>query len=234
MRIIDKLTDFYDFYQDPTDTIVFDRRGSFIIDKEDFGQRLYNFGYFGRNRKHDDYRLLLLQCGCDFWFIFATIEEHKSTNIFEDPKITYELELLKHWKNYNKARKLLNFQMISFSYKYKYKNYDRHKSFAEHIHANLDVFIDAIDHNDFEAEYDFSTTIRYIDNKDTKVVGKYPILRACGIGTIVDPLDIFTAIEEYFSMEKTSSETTEPKGATNDDKIIMHGFDTKSSFRNKK
>ena len=119
MRIIDKLTDFYDFYQDPTDTIVFDRRGSFIIDKEEFGLRLYNFGYFGRNRKQDDYRFLLLQCGCDFWLILATVKEHKSPNVFVESTITYELELLKHWKNYGKTRRLLNFQMISFSYKYR-------------------------------------------------------------------------------------------------------------------
>ena len=42
---------------------------------------------------------------------------------------------------------------------------------------------------------------------------------------------MFCAIEEYFSIEKSKMETTEPKGATNDDKIVMHGFDTKLSFR---
>jgi hypothetical protein len=35
-------------------------------------------------------------------------------------------------------------------------------------------------------------------------------------------------------MEKSKLETTEAKGTTNDDKIIMHGFDTKTSFRGKK
>ena len=34
MRIIDKNHDFYDYLQDPTDnTIVFDRRGSFLLEK---------------------------------------------------------------------------------------------------------------------------------------------------------------------------------------------------------
>ena len=35
MRIIDKQHDFYDYLQDPTDRIVFDRRGSFLLTKGD-------------------------------------------------------------------------------------------------------------------------------------------------------------------------------------------------------
>ena len=36
MRIIDKQHDFYDYLQDPTDRIVFDRRGSFLLTKKLF------------------------------------------------------------------------------------------------------------------------------------------------------------------------------------------------------
>jgi hypothetical protein len=46
-------------------------------------------------------------------------------------------------------------------------------------------------------------------------------------------VDVFCSIEEHFSREKTAAERTEPLGATNNDKIIMHGFDTKTSFRGK-
>ena len=60
---------------------------------------------------------------------------------------------------------------------------------------------------------------------------RVPILKATKIGTVVDPRDIFYSIEEYFSLEKSDSERIEPIGATNDDKIVMHGFDTKVSFR---
>ena len=35
-------------------------------------------------------------------------------------------------------------------------------------------------------------------------------------------------------MEKTASETTEAKGTTDEDKVIMHGFDVKTSFRKTK
>lgn len=61
-----------------------------------------------------------------------------------------------------------------------------------------------------------------------------PILKACGIAELVDPVSVFCAIEEHFSMEKAASETTEAKGITNEDKVIMHGFDVKTSFRKTK
>lgn len=47
MRIIDKQHDFYDYLQDPTDSIAFDRRGSFLLTKEEFcvGLRYQRYGY---------------------------------------------------------------------------------------------------------------------------------------------------------------------------------------------
>ena len=62
---------------------------------------------------------------------------------------------------------------------------------------------------------------------------KTPILTACGIKDLITPEDIFMAIEEHFSLLKTESERIDPIGATNNDKIEMHGFDTKTSFRGK-
>ncbi|MCR4616974.1 MAG: hypothetical protein K5669_02170 [Lachnospiraceae bacterium] len=40
MRIIDKQRDFYDYLQDSSDRIVFDRRGSFLLTKEIFCEGL--------------------------------------------------------------------------------------------------------------------------------------------------------------------------------------------------
>ena len=34
MRIIDKNTDYYDYLQDSEDTLVFDRRGSYLLTKD--------------------------------------------------------------------------------------------------------------------------------------------------------------------------------------------------------
>ena len=58
-----------------------------------------------------------------------------------------------------------------------------------------------------------------------------PLLKASGFNTIIDPVELFTAIEEHFSLEKTASERIDPLGITNDDRIEMHGFSTKTSFR---
>ena len=61
-----------------------------------------------------------------------------------------------------------------------------------------------------------------------------PILKACGIARLIDPVSMFCAIEEYYSIEKTASETTEARGVTDVDKVIMQGFDAKTSFRKRK
>lgn len=60
-----------------------------------------------------------------------------------------------------------------------------------------------------------------------------PILKDIGIPSVVDGFEIYKALEEYFGTEKTASERTEAVGTTNKDKILSHGFDTKSSFRGK-
>ena len=39
--------------------------------------------------------------------------------------------------------------------------------------------------------------------------------------------------EEYFALEKSSTERREPLGTTDIDKIESHGFDKKTSFRGK-
>ena len=61
-----------------------------------------------------------------------------------------------------------------------------------------------------------------------------PLLKASGLANCIDPLDVFLAFEEYFSLEKTSSERRDPIGTTDINKIESHGFDVKSSFRGKR
>ena len=60
-----------------------------------------------------------------------------------------------------------------------------------------------------------------------------PILKDLGIPQWIEPLDIYLALEEYFMKQKTDTERIDPIGQTNDDKIIVHGFDTETSFRGK-
>jgi hypothetical protein len=54
-----------------------------------------------------------------------------------------------------------------------------------------------------------------------------------GIVNCVDAHQIYLAFEEYFALEKSSTERREPLGTTDIDKIESHGFDKKTSFRGK-
>lgn len=222
MRIIDKQQDYYDYLQSPTDTLVFDRRGSFLLSKEQFCKDLDL--YLERSR----YRFVLLQCGATYWLFLATIKDKESYD--------YSLELLTSWKNYSKEIKLLQLDTVDIRgifglYDYKIKDLD-----CDKIKSRVQDFKDAIDRNNFSVARNISSNVKYTDYKNSykKEKSTLPLLKACGISSLIQPLDMFTAIEEYFSLMKSSSETTEAKGATNDDKIVMHGFDTKTSFRGKR
>lgn len=216
MRIIDKQHDFYDYLQDPTDTIVFDRRGSFILTKEMILDKLVdrhiNYRFYVRDPK----RYLILQCGAVYWHILLTLNDNDDD---------YTLELLDKWKDYNKPRVLI--ELYSYSLNYSYFTYRDLKTKSNDTIKGYFNKNKIISHN-----------VKITDNNNVKSgcikeLQTIPILTACGIADIVDPVDIFTAIEEHFSLLKTEAERTEPIGATNNDKIIMHGFDTKTSFRGK-
>ena len=223
MRIIDKHYDFYDVYQDYTDNMVFDRRGSFLLTKDEICTKLYNKrGYWGKVR---DNHLILIQCGGTFWLELLTVTAMDSLNPTD-----FKVELLDHWRNYNKPNKLLVVEEIvmydapaeDFGDEFKY----------DIIMKNKDIIIKAIDNNDYRREL-LSTITVWDKGFNNRIKCDKPILKSSGLISVIDPFEFFIAIEEYFSIEKTKAETTEPKGATNDDKIIMHGFDTKTSFRGK-
>ena len=76
--------------------------------------------------------------------------------------------------------------------------------------------------------------VRALYNGNKVIIKTIPILKNIGIPQLIPPLDIYLALEEYFSEMKTSSERTDPIGMTNDDKIISRGFDIKTSFRGKR
>ena len=147
-------------------------------------------------------------------FLITVLERNKFYSITD-----YDVELLSTWKNYNTPSELLKLDVISIQsygfYDFRTKDSDYNK-----IKSHVPDIVNAIDRNGYRIE----------DNLN-KIDDGSLLLKASGLSEYIDPQEIFCAIEEYFSREKTSQETTEAKGATNDDKIIMHGFDTKISFR---
>ena len=108
MRIIDKNTDFYDFYQNiyPDNTLTFDRTDSFILSKEDLCEYLPVDKY----TLEGDFEFLLLQVCNTFWLFLVTI-----IKIDEDRRVKdYTVELLTSWKNYDKPRCLIQLDIISW------------------------------------------------------------------------------------------------------------------------
>jgi len=224
MRIIDKNRDYYDYLQSSEDNrIVFDRRGSFILTKEDVCTAFRSM----RRWDKTPYRFLLLQCGCTYWLLLAEITSYE-----DGFPSDYKLELFSSWKNYSKDRKLLDISVICPKFPFAMWK----TPLKEDILKYKDAFQSEVSQGNFSKEGNLGKSYKCTDYKGgwKKEVMSFPLLKECGIAGIVDAQELFCAIEEYFSMQITDSERTEPFGMTNNDKIESHGFDVTTSFRGKK
>jgi len=240
MRIIDKNNDFYDYLQNmyPDRSLTFDRTDSYLLTKEimceelSYARRRYGIGA----RDYENQMFLLLQICNTFWLFLVNITKENEYNRPTD----YTIELITTWKNYSKPRSVIDLDVIDLDWtveKMLFKN--RHKDRAydmERLKDRVDTITQAIDSNNFKYRTSFNehTIIKggYGDNL-VKIEKHIPLLKACGIASLIDPLDVFLSLEEYFSLEKSSIERTESVGLTDTEKIGNHGFDTKTSFRGK-
>ena len=225
MRIIDKLRDFYDYLQDPTDTLVFDRRNSYVVTKEDILNTL-------DTRAGEIYSFLLLQCGATYWLFLVTVtKSDKSQDSYRPKPLDYEMELLISWKDYDHGIELLKFDRVERHFHWRNYYWNRKSFVTDRNRFAPEKIRDDIIHRDFCFTNSYNE--HYNSLKQEKETSLYPILKACGVAPLVDPSELFYAIDEYFSLKKTESEKTVAEGTTNADKIINHGFDTKISFRGK-
>ena len=223
MRIIDKQHDFYDYLQDPTDSIVFDRRGSFLLTKELFCEGIQYQRYFGNSK----YRFVLLQCGVEYWLFLITI----TAKDWDDKPVDYDMNLLQNWKNYDGTNELIKLSVVSFDismWDFMFRDIDLEKA-----KARANDLKEEVNHGNYRVEYNLGCHVKITNYKGSfiKEMQEIPILKACGLSGLIHPVSIFCAIEEHFSMEKTALETTEARGVTDKDKVVMHGFDVRSSFR---
>ena len=236
MRIIDKNTDFYDFYQNiyRDDSVTFDRSDSFMLTKEIMLDYL-SLRRFRFLDKLEPINFVLLQVCHTFWLFMAEIT---AENSYGRP-IEYKIELLKTWRNYHKARRMIALDVIDFGYDaHNQIHQDRYWSLydKEKIIRRVDMLTELIDHDDFKIRSSINRHMILKSGKGyetVKIEKHIPLLKACSIAELVDPLEIYLAFEEYFSLEKQSQERTESTGLTNDEKIGNHGFDKKTSFRGK-
>lgn len=238
MRILDKNTDFYDFWQgvyyDPTTT--FDRTDSFLLTKELMCEHLYNCRCRYRHHTGEwQQNFLLLQIGHAFWIFLIDV----TIDTVRDLPTDYTIELITAWKNYDSKRRLIALDIIDFGYEIQKllcgrkwvsgkfemdKVIGRAPDLIQAVNTGNYRVLDSIDrhriyHGDFYSR-NGTVTEKHI-----------PLLKACGISACVDPLEIYLAFEEYFSLEKTRNERTESVGLTDKEKVSNHGFDVKTSFR---
>ena len=225
MRIIDKNTDFYDYYQNiyKDNTFTFDRRDSFILTKEMVCDNLYSspsWSWRAKKYIYNNQAYALLQVCNTFWLLSIEITKRDKSNNVKD----YNMKVLAKWKNFNKPRVLCSFETIGFYY---------YSLFAakDDLTDKVNHFIQEIDTNHYQHRKTLDIYRGYQNN--VKFEKTIPILKACGVATCVDAHDLYLAFEEYFSLEKSASERREPIGTTDIDKIESHGFDKKVSFRGK-
>ena len=128
MRIIDSKHDFYDYLQNSTDTIVFDRRNSYMLSKNDISEK-FDLIRFDLKSK---YRFLLIQTGVTYWLFLI-----KTEDFYIIPICT--------WKNYNKPNKLIALDIITFKLSYYLKDDDYS---LDKIKRNIGKIISAIDNNE--------------------------------------------------------------------------------------
>lgn len=217
MQIIDKKTDYYDYIQHiyGRDTsLTFDRSNSFKLTKYDVACLLND---------RDAIQFLLLQICNTFWLFMIEVTEYDGlfNGGIERPS-NYKLELLIKWTNYDKPRCLMNLDVVEFSFWYKVFLRKKDLYEKELLLDKANSLAREIDTGNFRSIH--------VNNRKLKNI---PILNDTGIPSCVQPLDIYLALEEYFSLEKTSSERREPIGTTDTDRIERHGFDKKTSFRGK-
>ena len=245
MRILDTNSDFYDYLQNVyiDKSITLDRTDSFVLEKQEILDYLSSCKYM----KVGTFCYMLLQVCNSLWLFILEVTEaeesiwNKQYHIKRYEVKNYDLELLHTWKNYDLERKLIDLSIIKlkigspqFRRSAEFPSYMERKSLTakELAHKRCDIIVDAINHKNYEVDRAF--------NQDKVSVGSgrfewkhIPILKKVGISNHVDHQEIFSALEEYLSLQKKDAERTESADLTDIEKVENHGFDTKISFRGK-
>lgn len=160
------------------------------------------------NRYKVDDKYLLLQIGYTNWLILIKpIKINKDDYGYYSVE-DFSLELIEMWKNYNKSIDF-KFGEIKISHTMEYLT---SKKFNYKT-----PLIDDIKLGNFEYKNNFAEKSLIILSKT-----KLP--------SILNPQDVYMAIDEWLSHKK---DDVVHDTMTDKEKIVSHGFDTKSSFRGK-
>lgn len=217
LRIIDKNKDYYDYlaYQaDSDDGVTFDRRGSIPLRSADFfnvlSEHVKNHRYYYRRclwfweEEPVEYnKFFAIRAGVKFFLIGLKLEVDE-TDFRNCILKSYKMNLIKIFEDFDYRGKLLDIVSV----------YDS------------DILLNLVNKKKIENIKLSELIIGNLGLPD----GFY-ILKNIGIPSIISPEEIYYGIETYlFSLK--NDQNCESKNLTDSEKIVNHGFDKKTSFRN--
>ena len=210
MRIIDKYKDYYDFFGHKSEdkTLVYDRRGSTPLNKETVLFHIYRYS-------RDNSLTFGLQAGFKLFILEAI---HLQADY--DPKtrklqyVAGDLQLVDSIDNFNWAGQPLQFVDLKLPYTRFNNRWYTYRSAWDRSYQN---------------QLKTVPVMRKKDNgQPDEPLAEKPLLCDTAIPALIPPFEIYKNLEMYISSLKTEKTVDI---ATNDEKIINHGFDMKSSFR---
>lgn len=203
MYIIDKNTDFYDYYSHiygVDKQIIFDRRGSIILD---------NLYCVYPSYCHIKESFCLLEIGykqyifCMKNFVFDKLRDIKSFTV----DLIYEYNNNQHF-----FKKEISLIPLSYYFPYEWKLLARKKGKRTYEHI-LKPYID----------------IKDLHYNESDII-ELPILKNTQFVKFLNPESVWMDINTFISSKKNDKNIDIIN--TDKDKVINHGFDVKSSFRN--
>lgn len=216
LRIIDKNKDYYDYFAhqvDSDDGVTFDRRGSIPLQHEDFfnilskhvkEHKYHQHLYWFSPKEPVEYnKLFAVRAGIALFLIGLKLDIDE-TDFRNCILKSYSMELIKTFEDFNYRGKVLDIVSVECE---KYHLHALNKKNLENIKLT-------------------ELTMRHFGLPD----GFY-ILKNIGIPAMISPEKIYYGMETYLFSLKNDKDC-ESTGLTDCEKIVNHGFDKKTSFRN--
>ena len=215
LRIIDKNKDYYDYlaYQaDSDDGVTFDRRGSIPLRSVDFfnvlsedvkNHRYYYRRWFWKEEPAEYNKFFAIRAGVKFFLIGLKLEVDE-TDFRNCILKSYKMNLIKIFEDFDYRGKLLDIVSV----------YDS------------DILLNLVNKKKIE-----NIKLSELIIENLGLPDGFYILKNIGIPSIISPEEIYYGIETYlFSLK--NDKHCESKNLTDSEKIVNHGFDKKTSFRN--
>ena len=217
MRIIDKNKDYYDYlaYQaDSDDGVTFDRRGSIPLRSADFfnvlskyvkNHRYYyrRYSWFWEEEPVEYNKLFAIRAGVKFFLLGLKLEVDETD--FQNRILkSYKMNLIKIFEDFDYRGKFLDIVSV----------YDS------------DILLNLVNKKKIK-----NIKLSELIIENLGLPDGFYILKNIGIPSIISPEEIYYGIETYlFSLK--NDQNCESKNLTDSEKIVNHGFDKKTSFRN--